>query len=110
MDLTLSTLAELAVITSVVTAFLSSMYALWKKIDERQTSARIEYAVMKQKLEVINSQFGPNGGGLREAVNKIGDKIDKIEERVYDISEEVAKLSGEFHQHIVENPKDSFLR
>lgn len=105
MEITLSVVAELAVITSVVAAFLSSVYALWKKLDERQTSARIEYAVMKQKLESINNQFGPNGGGLRQAVNEIAVKIDKIEERVFDISEEVAKLSGEFHQHIVENPK-----
>jgi len=102
----LNTAADLAVISSVVAAFLSSAYALWKKIDHRQMAEEVEYAIMKEKLENINKQFGPNGGGLREAVNNIADKIDKIEERVYDISEEVAKLSGEFHQHIVENPKE----
>jgi archaellum component FlaC len=110
MHFELNTAADIAVIASVIAAFVSSAYALWKKIEKHQTNEDVEYAVMKEKLETINKQFGPNGGGLREAVNNIADKIDKIEERVYDISEEVAKLSGEFHQHIVENPKDSFLR
>jgi hypothetical protein len=45
-------------------------------------------------------QFGPNGGGLRQAVNEMSNKIDKIEQRQIDIGDKLAHLQGEFDNHI----------
>jgi hypothetical protein len=98
----LNTAADVAVLTSVIATFLSAIFALWKKIDRRQTQETLEYASMQKDLENIQAQFGPNGGGLRQAVNEIGKKIDKIEERQQAIGDKVAGLAGKFEQHIEE--------
>lgn len=98
----LGTAADAAVLSSVIATFLSAIYALWRKIDRRQLQETIEYTSMQKDLENIQAQFGPNGGGLRQAVNDIGKKIDKIEERQQTIGDKVAGLAGKFEQHIEE--------
>ena len=42
-------------------------------------------------------QFGPNGGGLREAVNNLTVTVASISDKVVKIGEDLARLSGEVH-------------
>lgn len=98
----LGTAADAAVLTSVIATFLSAAYALWRKIDRRQLEEVLEVASIQKDLQNIQAQFGPNGGGLRQAVNEIGKKIDKIEERQQIIGDRVSGLAGRFEQHIEE--------
>jgi len=95
--------ANIAQILSVAGGFLLAVLGILKRLEKKDQESKIDIEIMKEKLEFIQTQFGPNGGGLRQAVNEISHKVDSIEKRVYDISHDVAKLSGEFHQHIVEN-------
>ena len=80
--------------------------ALWtflRHMEKKQDKQNTESLLMNQRLERIEEQFGPNGGGLREAVNTIGRDIKKIDERTVRIGQEVAELRGRFTQHIEEN-------
>ena len=54
---------------------------------------------MEDRLDRIEKQFGPNGGGLREAVNRISDAIGKIDTKLDHLGEEFFTLKGEFEQH-----------
>jgi archaellum component FlaC len=100
--LDLSTAANVAQIFSVLVPALFGTYAIWRKIDKRQTESHIETLLMSDKLDRIEKQFGPNGGGIREAVNTMSAKVDKIETRVNTIDTKLANLGGKFDQHIVE--------
>lgn len=53
-------------------------------------------------LDALKQQFGPNGGGLRQAVNEMSRKIDTIERRTNHLVADVAELSGKFEQHVIE--------
>lgn len=55
------------------------------------------------KLDFIEKQFGPNGGGLREAVNSMSHKVDNIDRRLNKVDTEVSRLAGRFDQHMIEN-------
>lgn len=81
------------------------IWGVWRKLDKRQTEMHIVTLRMTDKLDSIEKQFGPNGGGLRQAVNEMSSKVDKIESRVNSISTDVASLAGRFDQHIVEMDK-----
>jgi len=94
--------AAVAQVGSVIFASIAAVWGIWRKMDKKDTESHLNIEIMKEKLEFIQHQFGPNGGGLRQAVNEMSSKVDNIEKRVYNISQDVAKLSGEFHQHIVE--------
>lgn len=99
----LNTAASIAQIVSVIGAFLVGMWGIWRKIDKHQAGTDLRNAVMEQRLDSIQAQFGPNGGGLREAVNRISDAVNKIDSKLDHVTNDVAKLTGEFHQHIREN-------
>jgi hypothetical protein len=85
----------------MVTA-LVGLYGIWRRIDKRQTEAHIQTIRINDKLDRIELQFGPNGGGIREAVNSMSGKVDKIETRVNTIDVKLASLGGKFDQHIIE--------
>ena len=99
----LSTNANIAQIFSVIFSLMASMYGVYRRMDKRQNKLDSDMALVCQRLDFIVNQFGPNGGGLRQAVNEMSSKIDKIETRQIAIGDKVARLQGEFDQHIVEN-------
>jgi len=101
----ISLLASIVEVVSVTVALIAAIWGIWRRLDQRNTESRLEVAIIQERLEFIQTQFGPNGGGLRQAVNEMSSKVDNIEEKVYNISQDVSKLSGEFHQHIVETNK-----
>lgn len=99
----LTTTGNYAQIASVIIPLAGGAWAAWRKIDKKQTAHELFLHRVSDKLDFIQAQFGPNGGGLRQAVNEMSKKIDKIEERQIAIGEKVARLQGEFEQHIEEN-------
>jgi archaellum component FlaC len=58
---------------------------------------------MEDRLDRIESQFGPNGGGLREAVNRISETVNKMDSKLDSLGRELSQLKGEYEQHIREN-------
>jgi hypothetical protein len=90
-------------ILAFIIAFTLAVHNFFKKtnISEALESASMDR--VEERLERIEKQFGPNGGGLRQAVNELTVKLGRIEERQIDISGKVAQLDGKFEQHIVEN-------
>jgi len=101
--LSLDMAANYAQIVSVVIPGAVGVWAVWRKIDKKQTSHEMFLHRLSDKIDVITAQFGPNGGGLREKVNEMSKKIDKIDERQIIITEKLAHLQGEFDQHIEVN-------
>jgi hypothetical protein len=95
--------ANLAQVVSLFTPLIAGAFGLWRRIEHKQTKFELTQQRISDKLDVITAQFGPNGGGLRQAVNEMSKKIDKIEERQIDIGDKVARLQGEFDQHIIES-------
>lgn len=89
-------------ILSVVVPSLIGIWRVWRKIDKSQHENEMKAALVEQRLDRIEQQFGPNGGGLREAVNRIGDALVRIDSKLDHVSVEVAQLKGEFKQHIKE--------
>ena len=99
----LSTAANVAQISSVVVPCGVAIYGVWRKIDKRQSKFELDLVRVSDKLDFIVRQFGNNGGGLRQAVNELTDKVCQIESRQITIGDKVARLEGKFEQHIVEN-------
>jgi uncharacterized protein Yka (UPF0111/DUF47 family) len=95
----INTAAGLAQVGSVAASILIGTYAVWRKLEKRDVDLHLKTELMADRLERIEHQFGPNGGGLRQAVNEMNHKIDKIETRVDTISEDLAELRGKFEQH-----------
>lgn len=94
--------ANLATIASLVLSVIGGAVATVRHIEKRQNQFELQQHRIADKLDFIQNQFGPNGGGLRQAVNEMSKKIDKIEERQIAISEKVAFLQGEFQNHVDE--------
>jgi hypothetical protein len=99
----LSDTSSLATIASFLAAVIAGVFGLWRHIERRQNDFELHQVRIADKLDAIVVQFGPNGGGLRQAVNEMSHKIDKIEERQIAIGDKVAQLQGEFNQHVIEN-------
>jgi hypothetical protein len=101
--LNLTTVASVMQILSVVVPFGFAMYGVWRRIDKRQSKLEFDLIRVSDKLDFIVKQFGHNGGGLRQAVNELTEKVCHIEVRQIAIGDKVARLDGKFEQHIVEN-------
>ena len=99
----LSDTSSLATIASFLGAIVAGVFGLRRHIERRQNDFELHQVRIADKLDAIVMQFGPNGGGLRQAVNEMSHKIDKIEERQITIGDKVAQLQGEFNQHVIEN-------
>jgi Flp pilus assembly protein TadB len=99
----LGTAANVAQISSVIVPCGVAIYGVWRKIDKRQSKFELDLVRVSEKLDFIVRQFGNNGGGLRQAVNELTDKVCQIESRQITIGDKVARLEGKFEQHIVEN-------
>jgi len=90
-------------ILSVSAAAFVAVRQIWKRIDNRQENLERTAERLEDRLERIEHQFGPNGGGLREAVNNMSSTVSKIDTKVGKLGEDLSNLSGKFHQHIIEN-------
>jgi hypothetical protein len=96
----LSDTSSLVSIVSFFAAILAGGFGIWRRIESRQNEFQSQQLRISDRLNFIAAQFGPNGGGLRQAVNEMSNKIDKIEQRQIDIGDKLAHLQGEFDQHI----------
>lgn len=106
-DKDLSVLANIAQIFSVVAPVLLGIYAFVRRTERKQIKSETAQALLKQQLQymqdTLDKQFGGNSGGIREAINNMNNKIDKIENRVDCIVADLANVTGKFEQHIEEN-------
>ena len=96
----LSDTSSLVSIVSFFAAILAGAFGIWRRIELRQNEFQSQQARITDRLNFIAEQFGPNGGGLRQAVNEMSNKIDKIEQRQITIGDKLAHLQGEFDNHI----------
>ena len=88
---------------ALIASFCASVWGVWRKIEKHQTDNSVRAIRMEDRLDRIEKQFGPNGGGIRQAVNEIAAKLDKMEARQIIIGDKVVKLEGEFDQHMKES-------
>ena len=77
--MSLNDTASIVQILSVFGGVLIGLWRIWRKIDIHQSKTEQRSALMEQRLDNIQAQFGPNGGGLREAVNRISDAVMNID-------------------------------
>jgi hypothetical protein len=94
--------SSIAQISSVVGAVLIGLWKIWRKIDTHETANDARADIMELRLGRIEDQFGPNGGGLREAVNRISDSLHHMDLKLDTVSKDVAQLKGEFKEHVRE--------
>lgn len=92
----LDTAASVATITSALIPIFGGMYALTRMYKHREHEMSERISVLQVHLERIEKQFGPNGGGLREAVNNIDKRLRAVDEKVQMLHVEHAKLAGKF--------------
>lgn len=95
--------ASVAQIASIVGGMLFALWKIWRKIDVHQANSAARSNILEVRLDRIESQFGPNGGGLREAVNRISYDINSMDKKLDGVSREVSELKGEFRQHVKES-------
>jgi len=99
----LEDIESIAQILAVFGGMLIGLWKIWRKMDQHQASSEMRATLIEQRLRSIEVQFGPNGGGLREAVNRISSAVGKIDDKLDCVTRDVSKLSGEFHQHMRES-------
>lgn len=98
----IGTVAEVAQISSVIGGVLFGLWKIWRKIDVHQANSAARSDVLETRLDRIELQFGPNGGGLREAVNRISDSISHMDKKLDTVSNDLSQLKGEFKEHVRE--------
>jgi archaellum component FlaC len=86
-----------------IVAAIAGLWGFWRKMEKNQQDAQIRSVRMEDRLHRIESQFGPNGGGLREAVNRISETVNKMDNKLDSLGRELSQLKGEYEQHIREN-------
>ena len=92
--------ASVAQISSVVGGMLFALWKIWRKIDQHQANSAARSDVLEVRLDRIESQFGPNGGGLREAVNHISNNLKHMDVKLDNVSNDLSQLKGEFKEHV----------
>jgi hypothetical protein len=95
--------ASFVQITSVVGGMLFALWRIWRKLDQHQSNSAARSDVMEVRLDRIESQFGPNGGGLREAVNHISNNLQHMDAKLDKVSNDLSQLKGEFKEHVRNN-------
>ena len=95
--------ASVAQISSVVGGMLFALWKIWRKIDQHQANSAARSDVLEVRLDRIESQFGPNGGGLREAVNRISNNLQNMDAKLDNVSNDLSQLKGEFKEHVRDN-------
>jgi hypothetical protein len=89
-----------------VIALLAGIWGVWRKIEKNQQDTQIRSVRMEDRLHRIEAQFGPNGGGIREAINRISDTVNKMDLKLDTLGRELSQLKGEYEQHIRENASE----
>jgi archaellum component FlaC len=92
--------ASVAQIASIVGGLLFALWKIWRKIDQHQANSAARSDVLEVRLDRIESQFGPNGGGLREAVNHISNNLKHMDVKLDNVSNDLSQLKGEFKEHV----------
>lgn len=92
----LDTAASIATITSALIPLFAGLYAMTRIYKHREKEMSERIAVLQVHLERIEKQFGPNGGGIREAVNNIDIRLRRVDEKLQLLHVEHAKLAGKF--------------
>jgi len=92
--------ASVAQVASVLGGMLFALWKIWRKIDQHQASSAARSDVLEVRLDRIESQFGPNGGGLREAVNRISNNLQHMDAKLDNVSNDLSQLKGEFKEHV----------
>jgi archaellum component FlaC len=95
--------ASVAQISSVIGGMLFALWKIWRKIDQHQANSAARSDVLEVRLDRIESQFGPNGGGLREAVNRISNNLQNMDAKLDNVSNDLSQLKGEFKEHVRHN-------
>jgi len=95
--------ASVAQIVSIVGGMLFALWKIWRKIDQHQANSAARSDILEVRLDRIESQFGPNGGGLREAVNHISDNLKHMDVKLDNVSNDLSQLKGEFKEHVRKN-------
>lgn len=95
--------ASVAQISSVVGGMLFALWKIWRKIDQHQANSSARSDILETRLDRIESQFGPNGGGLREAVNRISNNLQNMDAKLDNVSNDLSQLKGEFKEHVRNN-------
>jgi hypothetical protein len=105
----LSTVANIAQISSVIIPMITGMWAIWRAVDKRLTQSLLTTTTLAAHMEAIQKQldvqFGGNGGGIREAVNTIKTDMKVLESKVDKAAIDIGNLSGKFEQHIIESER-----
>jgi hypothetical protein len=101
--MTIQYVASLIQITSVIGGMLFALWRIWRKLDQHQSNSAARSDVMEVRLDRIESQFGPNGGGLREAVNNISNNLQNMDAKLDKVSNDLSQLKGEFKEHVRNN-------
>jgi methyl-accepting chemotaxis protein len=108
---TISLLSQWVQILSVAAAVIFGLYRIRKAIDSRDNELEKRLLVgdmeRDQILKEIASfksdlrrEFGGNGGGMREAINRISDTVERVDVKTQSVAVEVADLRGRFEQHM----------
>jgi hypothetical protein len=95
----LNTVSSASQVASVAVSLAVSVWALAKRLEKRHNDSLTQLLRLSDKLDFIEKQFGPNGGGLRQAVNELTDKVDHIQTRQEELGDKLYELSGKFEQH-----------
>lgn len=108
MSLDLDTVANISQIASIVIPVGFSAYAIWRRIDKRQTDSYVATVRVNDKIDAMQKQldlqFGGNGGGIREAINTMKEDQKVMDRKLDRACADIANLQGKFDQHIQENP------
>ena len=90
----LNSASDVAQILSVAVPVFAGFFAWKRTLDKRDTEQAKRIALVQLKLDLIEKQFGPNGGGLREAVNNLSRTVAIIDERLIEMMKEHSELVG----------------
>ena len=98
--MTLDTIASITQIAGAVVVLPIAIWRGWRSMEKKISALDKCLAIMDQRTDRIEQQFGPNGGGLREAVNSQGKLLEKIDTRTIETVEDLATLKGRFDQMV----------
>ena len=103
-------------ILSVVAAVIFGIYRIRKSLDQRDTEMekRLDTQIavgasererIMDQIEVLRTdlkkEFGGNSGGMREAINRISDTVERVDGKSNSLAVEVGELRGRFEQHML---------
>jgi methyl-accepting chemotaxis protein len=108
---TIALFSEWAQILSVAAALIFGLYRIRKALDSRDNELEKRLLVGDMERDQIlkeiagfksdlRKEFSGNSGGMREAINRISDTVERVDEKTQALAVEVADLRGRFEQHV----------